>query len=96
MKTLENVHFKHFHCPNCEKRNIPTKKQAGITLHALILLKTDDVSAYFNACCMVCEAEPNKNNPKLMNINKSRSKIIPIKEWNALMGLKVGDDGFVD
>lgn len=96
MKTLENVYFKHFYCPKCEKKNIPTKNQAGITLHALQLLKTDSNSACLNVICLTCGAIQNKDNPKLMTIIEQRPIVLPIKEWNALMKFNKGNDGFVD
>lgn len=95
MKTTD-VFFRHFHCPNCEKRKIPNKTQAGITLHAIHFLRSDNGFAYISVTCLHCEAEKNKDKTNTYVILQSRHFSLPLKSWNGLVDMKPKDDGFVD
>ena len=96
MATLKNIFFRHFHCKNCESKKIPTRGEAGITLHAIHFERTYNGLAYISVSCLHCEAQKVSPSSLTYSIVKSRHYELPLISWNALIDFKEDCDGYQD
>lgn len=88
-------YVRHLHCQRCEDANRPFKKQKGITLHLVRLLRIERDTVYIEAVCILCSVRPAKN-PYQVSILRKKTLSMPIKEWNALVKMNPRNDGFYD
>ena len=86
---------RHMFCEECERHNRPFKKQKGITLHLLRLIKVEGESVKYGAVCVLCGCKPIPNTKQVLILHE-KMDVISIKDWNALIKSDPNDDGFTN
>lgn len=86
---------RHMYCEKCEKADRPFKKQKGITLHLLRLIKVENNQVKYGAVCVLCGCKPIPHTNQVYIIHE-KVDMIPISDWNALIKTDPKDDGFND
>ncbi|HLC78045.1 MAG TPA: hypothetical protein VJH92_02885 [Candidatus Nanoarchaeia archaeon] len=82
-------------CEDCELHNRPFKKQKGITLHLLRLIKTEGQEVVYGAACVICEVKPAHVKGYVVILREKIGRM-PIPDWNALIKTDPDNDGFYD
>ena len=95
MQRITYPFVRHLNCEKCEKAGRPFKKQKGITLHLVRLVKVEGDNVRYATVCVLCGCRsiPHTNQVEVLHENQYT---IPIKEWNALIKINHKDDGFKD